>query len=234
MAVNIRNELVYPSLDDIIGIHGDIVSEDNSADRGCINIGNVDFSLDYIEHGHFGECPDTIHEKAVHLMRLLAANHSFVDGNKRTALNTTWVFYFLNGYHFDYGEEIKAILKLYAVMERMVATPEVCKYFEDITTPIENTDAVSEDVRELFRKQRNIAEKIKQAEHMLADDEQTNTTEEIIALIQDIINNLRSVGETIESYDIDDTDLFWEILSEQIDWLETIVDDLAEMQNSED
>nr|WP_303648833.1 Fic family protein [Haloarchaeobius litoreus] len=30
-------------------------------------------------------------------MRLIAANHPFVDGNKRTALMSTRIFYALNG-----------------------------------------------------------------------------------------------------------------------------------------
>ena len=62
--------------------------------------------------GFFSEVPETIHEKAVHLMRLLVADHPFVDGNKRTALRTVVVFYVLNGYTFDYSDEIRALLPL--------------------------------------------------------------------------------------------------------------------------
>ncbi len=51
-------------------------------------------------NGNFGTVPETIHEKVFHRFRLLVANHPFVDANKRTALNTTAVFYFLNGYQF--------------------------------------------------------------------------------------------------------------------------------------
>jgi death-on-curing protein len=45
--------------------------------------------------------PETIYEKAFHLLRLLVANHPFVDANKRAALNTAVVFYFLNEYRFE-------------------------------------------------------------------------------------------------------------------------------------
>jgi len=41
----------------------------------------------YTEEGRFGSSPETIHEKACNLLRLLVANHPFVDTNKRTALN---------------------------------------------------------------------------------------------------------------------------------------------------
>ncbi|WP_373189547.1 Fic family protein [Halolamina sp.] len=50
----------------------------------------MDFVLDYIEAGSFGEAPEGIHETAFHLLRLLVANHPFVDANKRTALNN-WI-----------------------------------------------------------------------------------------------------------------------------------------------
>src|SRR6056297_3105686 len=139
------DDLIYLSKKDIVNIHDDIVSEDADASEGAINKGDVEFAVDYIQHGHFGQCPETIHEKAVHLMRLLAANHSFADGNKRTALNTTWVFYFINDYYFDYGEEIKAILKLFAVMEKMVDTKEAKQYFSEIATPIEDAKIAESD-----------------------------------------------------------------------------------------
>jgi death-on-curing protein len=139
------DDIIYPDKKDIISIHDDIVAEDEDASEGIINEGDIDFAINYIQHGHFGNCPETIHEKAVHLIRLLAANHSFVDGNKRTALNTTWTFYLINDYYFDYGEEIKAILKLFAVMERMVDNEEATEYFEDIALPIEEANIAESD-----------------------------------------------------------------------------------------
>ena len=39
-------------------------------------------------------------------------NHSFVDGNKRTALVSTVAFYALNEYSLDYGNEIRSLLTL--------------------------------------------------------------------------------------------------------------------------
>jgi death on curing protein len=40
----------------------------------------------------------TIHLKAAALLRGIACNHAFGDGNKRTALMATYAFYALNGY----------------------------------------------------------------------------------------------------------------------------------------
>lgn len=232
MTVDIRNECVYPSVSDISDIHDDIIREDNNADGGVINIGSVDFSLSYIKHGYYGEYPESIHQKATHLMRLLSANHSFVDGNKRTALNTTWVFYFINGYYFDYGEEIKAILKLYAVMENMVDTTEVCEYFQEIAIPIEESDAVAGDVQELFKMHRQIAERIEEAEYMISDIDQEENVDDAINLINKTIDDLRSVVELIENSSDDETDLFRDILDDQVEELDSLVDDLTETYKS--
>lgn len=139
--------IVYPTLDDIVSIHDDIIDEDEDASPGVLNDGHVDFALNYIQHGHYGEVPDSIHEKAYRLMKLLAANHAFADGNKRTALNTTWTFYAMNGYYFSYGEEIKAVLKLLAVKQEMVDDGEVISYFGDIAFDEESERAPSELIK---------------------------------------------------------------------------------------
>ena len=58
-------------------------------------------------------------------MRLIAANHPFVDGNKRTALMSTRIFYALNGCRFDYDREVKGILKALATDEGAVDDDDV-------------------------------------------------------------------------------------------------------------
>lgn len=88
------DSLWYPSVEDVLAIHDDIVSEYPDTPSGVKSRGDIEFALNYIEAGSFGKTPETIHEKAFHLLRLLVANHPFVDANKRTALNTTVVFYF--------------------------------------------------------------------------------------------------------------------------------------------
>ena len=42
-------------------------------------------------------------------MRFLVAAHPFVDGNKWIALRTVVVFSMLNGYRFEFGDEIRAL-----------------------------------------------------------------------------------------------------------------------------
>ncbi|WP_264556817.1 type II toxin-antitoxin system death-on-curing family toxin [Halocatena marina] len=92
-------------------IHEVVVTSDTETDPGVKSPGDIEFAVDYISKGYYGKAPETIHEKTAHLMRLIAGGHPFVDGNKRTALNTVELFYRLNGYHFDYGSEVEDMLE---------------------------------------------------------------------------------------------------------------------------
>lgn len=129
-----EGEIEYLTKQDILDLHEIVIENDEEAEGGVRSEGSIDYAVEFIEHGSFGQKPETIHEKAYQLMRLLAANHGFVDGNKRTALSSTATFYSLNGFEFSYGEEIKAILKLLAINERFVNEDEVVNYFSEIAT----------------------------------------------------------------------------------------------------
>ena len=127
----------YPSVEDVIAIHEDIVSEYSDTHAGIQNRGDISYALASIEDGTFGTAPETIHEKAFHLLRLLVANHPFVDGNKRTALNTTVVFFRLNGYRFSYDDEIRAILKEFGTDATAVDRDATLTYLRTHTEPID-------------------------------------------------------------------------------------------------
>ena len=143
--------LWYPSVEDVLDIHEDIVSEYPDTDPGVHDQGGIEFALDYIEEGNFGSVPETIHGKAFHLLRLLVANHPFVDGNKRTALNTVTVFYFLNGYRFEYDDEIRAILKAFGRDEAKVDEDQVLGYLRTHTRRIDLTEAIEQWRDDLVR-----------------------------------------------------------------------------------
>lgn len=134
----------YPSVEDVLDIHEEIVSEYPATSPGVQGQGqgNVEFALEYVSEGIAGTVPETIHEKAFHLLRLLVANHPFVDGNKRTALNTTVVFYLLNGYRFDYDDEIREILKQFGTDETTVNEDHVLDYLHSRTTKVDLNDVV--------------------------------------------------------------------------------------------
>lgn len=134
----------YPSVEDVLTIHQEIVSEYADTSSGVQRRGDIEFALHYIETGSFETTPETIHEKAFHLLRLLVANHPFVDANKRTALNTTAVFYFLNGHRFPYDDEIRTILKQFATDQQTVEQDIVIRYLETHTEPLDLPGAIED------------------------------------------------------------------------------------------
>ena len=133
----------YPSVEDVLDIHEDIVSEYPDTGPGVRSRGDIEFALEYVSEGSFGSVPETIHETAFHLLRLLVANHPFVDGNKRTALNTVVVFYLLNGYRFEYDDEIRAILKQFGTDETTVDEGAVLEYLRTHTTDIDLNEVIA-------------------------------------------------------------------------------------------
>lgn len=137
-----NDEFWYPTVEEIVAIHDSIIEENQDSEPGIRNREQIEFVIDYIEHGHFGNVPNTVHEKAFHLMRLLASNHWFVDGNKRTALNTTIVFYAMNGYRLGYGEDVRSMLKLFSVREDLLNESATINYLNERTRELQHTELV--------------------------------------------------------------------------------------------
>ena len=135
----------------VLAIHDDIVAEYPETPEGVKNPGDIEFALQYIEQGSFGVAPKTIHEKAFHLLRLLVANHPFVDANKRTALNTTYVFYYLNGYRFEYDNDIRTILKQFGIDETNVDEAATIAYLESHTAEHDLADEIERWREDLIR-----------------------------------------------------------------------------------
>jgi len=135
--------LWYPSTDNVLDIHDDIVSEYDDTSAGVQNEGDVAFALQFVREGSFGEVPETVHEKAFHLLRLLVANHPFVDGNKRTALNTVVVFYLLNGYRLEYDNDIRTILKRLGTDEAAADTERTLEYLRTNTSEVDLHEVVN-------------------------------------------------------------------------------------------
>lgn len=136
----------YPSVADVISIHEDIVDEYPDTSSGVRDRGAIEFAID-AARGEVGTDPESIHERAYHLLRLLAANHPFVDANKRTALDVTATFYLFNGYEFDYDHGIRDVLAAFATDEPSVDSDSVRAYLRAHTRPV-NLDAIVDPWRE--------------------------------------------------------------------------------------
>jgi death-on-curing protein len=131
------DSLWYPTVEDVIAVHNDIITEYADTQSGVHHRGDIEFAINYIQEGNFETVPETIHEKAFHLLRLLVSNHPFVDANKRTALNTVVVFYFLNGYRLEYDDKVRRILKRVATDETKVDEAETIEYLRTHTQEID-------------------------------------------------------------------------------------------------
>jgi death-on-curing protein len=126
----------YLSADDIQAIHELIAEANAETTAGVASPGDIEYAVEHVQEGQFGQGPESLHEKAFQLLRLIAANHPFVDGNKRTALMSTRIFYALNGLRFDYDREIKEILKALATDEASVDADDVLAYLRAHTEPL--------------------------------------------------------------------------------------------------
>ena len=126
----------YLSAADIRDIHELIVESNADTTAGISSPGDIEYTVEHIQEGHFSQVPESLHEKAFQLLRLIAANHPFVDGNKRTALMSTRIFYALNGHRFDYDREIKKTLKTLATDEGAVDGDDVIEYLRAHTEPL--------------------------------------------------------------------------------------------------
>lgn len=126
----------YLTADDVLKIHELIVESNEDTEAGVSTAGDVEYAVEYVQEGHFGQVPESLHEKAYQLLRLIAANHPFVDGNKRTALMSARIFYTLNGLRFDYDRTIKEFLKELATDESSVDDDAVITYLQAHTEPL--------------------------------------------------------------------------------------------------
>ncbi|MFD1587883.1 type II toxin-antitoxin system death-on-curing family toxin [Halorientalis brevis] len=127
----------YLATDDILAIHELIVESNEDTEAGVASTGDIEYAVEHIREGHFGHVPESFHEKAFQLLRLIDVNHPFVDGNKRTALMSVRVFCALNGLEFAYDRQIKEILKTLATDETNVEKEVVLSYLREHTEPLE-------------------------------------------------------------------------------------------------
>lgn len=79
---------------DVVAIH-DMQIEKFGGAQGLRDAGQLESALFRPQSGYY---TDVIAEAAA-LWESLSQNHPFVDGNKRTAMTSTFVFLGLNGFH---------------------------------------------------------------------------------------------------------------------------------------
>jgi len=118
----------YISLEKVLEIHDQLVDEYGGL-KGVLNLGLLQSAL---------ECPKamfdkrylhrTIFDKAAAYLFHIAKNHSFVDGNKRTAGMVSMVFLVVNNIEFTItdGSYEEVILK---TAQGKISKKEIAKFF---------------------------------------------------------------------------------------------------------
>jgi death-on-curing protein len=130
----------YLTVEDVLAIHEVIVESSAETTAGVSSRGDVAYALEHVESGHFGQKPDSIHEKGYQILRLLVANHPFVDGNKRTGLRALVLTFELGGGTLRYGADAESLVRLLATDERMVDIAHVADYLDRQSTDGEAPD----------------------------------------------------------------------------------------------
>lgn len=134
--------LWFPSVRDVLLIHEDVLSEYPDTDAGVRDEGAVEVALESVERADLGDDSRRIHRAGAELLRLLVVNHPFVDGNKRTALNTVVVFYYLNGYCCDLDADVVDLLADLATDDASVEGRRIVEYLEAHTRELEEGAAL--------------------------------------------------------------------------------------------
>jgi len=100
----------YLSVSEVIEINAEVVRKFGGI-HGLRDTGALQSALGRLESGYYA---DAI-EEASALFESLSQNHTFLDGNKRTAITATGVFLLLNGYRllFDDLEAYHWLIELY-------------------------------------------------------------------------------------------------------------------------
>lgn len=106
--------LEYPTADEINAIHERIAASHDGTEPGVRTPAAIGSALTHISEGYVDQTPESIHQKAAHLMRLIVADHPYVDGNKRTALAAAAYLYHLNGYGLNIDNRIRDHLRSFA------------------------------------------------------------------------------------------------------------------------
>jgi death-on-curing protein len=146
-------DLTYPTGPEVRAIHADIVRDQPDSEPGVRTPEAVDGAIETVSVGHFGRAPETVHETAAELIRRLVAEHPFVDGNKRTALNTAVVLYESNGLALPYEDErVRTTLKRFGVNAGAVDLADVTAYLRTTATPLSEAadDSTSGERRTLL------------------------------------------------------------------------------------
>ncbi len=103
-------KIKYLSVNDILEIHYEQISEFG----GSFGVRDEFLLISAVSRPQSGYY-STVIEQASSLWESLSQNHPFIDGNKRTGLDSTLTFLAINGYNLNFSDEelTRFLLDLY-------------------------------------------------------------------------------------------------------------------------
>lgn len=96
-ALKTENNLIYPSIEQVIETHKLTVRVSGGGSDGILDIGKLESVLQHIQNDDYYP---TFEEKLNHLVFSANKFHCFEDGNKRISIAAGVLFLTLNGYLF--------------------------------------------------------------------------------------------------------------------------------------
>ena len=87
----------FPTIEDVQNIHDGIIKW-LGGDSGIVNLSSAAAALDFAERGPPTDARIDVFDRAAFLLRGIAQDHPFTDGNRRTGLVVAWAFLLVNGF----------------------------------------------------------------------------------------------------------------------------------------
>lgn len=89
----------FPTVDQVIEFHAELIA-DTGGEAGILHPGDIEAAVHRAKDPAYDE-EASLFLRAAYLVRGIAQDHPFVDGNKRTAFETMDVFLRRNGWEID-------------------------------------------------------------------------------------------------------------------------------------
>lgn len=119
----------FLSVEDVLFLHDDVI-EKVGGRPGILNHDNLEASVASPQASFGGEyLHGSIFDRAAALTRSLAQNHSFVDGNKRTAFHSGAWYLYTKGHILDFTVE-EAFDFVLGVANKELDTDQISQWFE--------------------------------------------------------------------------------------------------------
>jgi death-on-curing protein len=120
----------FLEIEEVLKIHDEEINCSGGA-KGIRELKYLESAIGAPQAAFGGKFLMDIFEMAATYVKSIGCNHSFVDGNKRTATASALTFLYLNGYELNekYDEELAD--KVLELINKQISKNDLAKYFEE-------------------------------------------------------------------------------------------------------